>query len=432
MRLGFILAGLCVLLFFASLAYYGNKRSTYLLFVAYFLAFADLWVTPSFLGNLSVFDFVTLVSAGLFFKDISSVTRGNRFYVFAFVLFFFVMLFGSIASEFVSWSLIHIPPILTPFLYAALLMRELRENDMFLYRIISALKTSALIGVFFVLMQMLVGVGFTHYDSLNTNVLDTSGTRYPGFFMDAQVNGVFMSMTGFLFLINYTAPSKPLFKNYWQFALLAGAAVMAGSRSPLLGFAAGIVFLILFVGGRFRISFLIFAILAAVTVFLFSDNIVVFKRFGQVSDSLDFRASLWADAWRIYHKEYLLGIGVENYQQYITLHSQDQFLMLDNDEIAYLIQPENGYLKWLVEFGLFGTSLLFIMILSPMLRVIYNLINGHKIVLLFFFIAPVLAWFVSFTSLYTLYDKRIVLLLVTYLVILATYPFDISMQHEND
>ncbi|MFZ1529825.1 MAG: O-antigen ligase family protein [Ferruginibacter sp.] len=432
MRLGFILAGLGVLLFFASLAYYGNKRSTYLLFVIYFLPFVDLWVTPSSLGNLSVFDFITFVSAAIFFKDISSVTRGNRFYVFVFVLFFLLMLFGSIASEFVSWSLIHIPPILTPFIYAALLMRELRENDLFLHRLIAALKTTALVGVFFVLMQMLVGVGFTHYDTLNTNVLDSSGTRYPGFFMDAQVNGVFMSMTGFLFLINFSDPSKPVFKNYWQFGLLVGAAVMAGSRSPLMGFAAGIVFLILFVGGRFRPTFLVFAIIAAMLIFLFSDNIIVFKRFGQVSDSLDFRASLWADAWRIYYKEYVLGIGVENYQQYITLHSQDQFLMLDNDEIAYLMQPENGYLKWLVEFGLFGTSLLFIMILAPMLRVIYNFVNGHKIVLLFFFIAPIVAWFISFTSLYTLYDKRIVILLVTYLVILATYPFDITMQHQHD
>ena len=96
------------------------------------------------------------------------------------------------------------------------------------------------------------------------------------------------------------------------------------------------------------------------------------------------------------------------------------------------MQPENGYLKWLVEFGLFGTSLLFIMILAPVFRVVYNFVNGYKIVLLFFFMAPVVAWFVSFTSLYTLYDKRIVILLVTYLVILATYPFDINMKKEND
>lgn len=432
MKPGLILAGAGVMLFIGSLFYFGNKRSTYLLFIAYFLPFADLWVTPSSLGNLSVFDFASLAAVFLFFKDMISLTKGNMFYVVAFILFFLLMILGSIASEFVGWSLIHIPPVTTPFIFAALLMRELRENNLFLYQLINALKTSVWVGVFFMVMQMLVGVGFTHYDSLNTNVLDTSGTRYPGFFMDAQVNGIFMSMASFLFLINPEDPSKPLFKNYWQFVVIIAAAVMAGSRSPLLGLAAGILFLVMFVGGKFRPAFLLFGLLAAAGFFLFSSNIIVFQRFGQVNDSLDFRASLWADAWRIFDKEYMLGIGVENYQQYIMLHSQDQFLVLDNDEIAYLMQPENGYLKWLVEFGLFGTILLFAMILAPVFKVIYNFINGHKIVLLFFFIAPVLAWLVSFTSLYTLYDKRIVILLLSYLVILATYPTDIILQQEDD
>ncbi len=430
MRLGIILSVLGMSLFFASILFIGNKRSTYLLFVSYFLPFIDLWITPSTLGNLSVFDGVTIVSVVLFFRDLISLNRGNKIYVLYSLLFLLLILLGSLSSEFKVWSLFHIPPIVTPFIFAALLLRELKENPFFISRLISALKTSAWVGIFFMAMQLLIGIGFTAYENLNPNVINGSGFRYPGFFMDTQVNGSFMAMIAPLFLVNLYKPSSPTFKNYYQFAIMLLAVLLAGSRSPLIGLGAAIVFLTLFVGGKFRPVFLIFTIVAAGTATVLIDYIPIFQRFGELNDSLSFRASLWADAWKIFYKEYALGIGVENYQQYIMRYSQDQFLTLDDNEIAYLMQPENGYLKWLVEFGIFGTILLFLLILGPVLKVFIHYFNGKKVEVLFFFIAPIVTWLISFTSLYTLYDKRLLVLLIAFVTTLIAYPRGFVLEDE--
>ncbi|MFT3980247.1 MAG: O-antigen ligase family protein [Ferruginibacter sp.] len=431
MRLGFILAALGMLLFFASILFIGNKRSTYLLFIAFFFPFVDLWITPSSFGNLSVFDGVSLVAALLFFRDLVSLNKGNRFYVVTALIFLVLITISTLASEFKVWSLFHLPPVITPFIYAALLLREIKDDEGFLFKLIGALKIAAWVGVFFIVMQIVTRMGFTHYDGLNQNVIDGDGFRYPGFFMDAQVNGAYMAMISVLFLVNFYDPSNPRFKNYWQFAVMVIGVVLAGSRSPLLGLGAGIVFLTIFVGGNFRPVFLTILIICGVTGLLFADNIPVFKRFGELNDSLSFRASLWADAWKIFYKEYMLGIGTESYQQYVMRYSQDQFLLMDNDEIVYLLQPENGYLKWLVEFGLFGTILLFLMILAPPVKVLINFFKGKKIITQFFFITPLIIWLISFSSLYNLYDRRLVVLVVTYLVILAAYPTDFVFESEE-
>ena len=425
-----ILSGLGMFLFLASIFFIGNKRSTYLLVVAYFLPFVDLWITPSSFGNLSVFDGVTIVSVVLFFRDLISLNKGNKLYVLYSLLFLILVLLGSLSSEFRVWSLFHIPPIITPFIFAALLLRELKENPFFISKLITALKTSAWVGIFFIAMQLLFGIGFTQYENLNPNVINGAGFRYPGFFMDTQVNGSFMAMIAPLFLVNFYKPSSPAFKNYYQFAIMMLAVLLAGSRSPLLGLGAAIVFLTIFVGGNFRPVFLIFTILAVVMAFVFIDYIPIFKRFGELNDSLSFRASLWADAWKIFYKEYALGIGVENYQQYIMKYSQDQFLTLDDNEILYLMQPENGYLKWLVEFGIFGTILLFLLILAPVVNVFHHYFNGKKVEILFFFIAPIVSWLISFTSLYTLYDKRLLDLLIAYLSVLIAYPRGFVLEDE--
>jgi len=52
-------------------------------------------------------------------------------------------------------------------------------------------------------MQMIVGLRFTFYPDLNPNVTTDDGIRYPGFFMDSQMNSQFLGMLSFLFLINF-------------------------------------------------------------------------------------------------------------------------------------------------------------------------------------------------------------------------------------
>src|SRR5690606_8230056 len=98
---------------------------------------------------------------------------------------------------------------------------------------------------------------------------------------------------------------------------------------------------------------------------LIFENSPVFSRSGTFSEDLQFRQSIWSDAYNITKDNPYFGIGWGNYQNYIMRHKQDQYLIL-NDEILYFDQPENGYLKVLVELGFFGFAIFLLFIIKPL------------------------------------------------------------------
>ena len=209
------------------------------------------------------------------------------------------------------------------------------------------------------------------------------------------------------------------------------AVILAGSRSALLGFGAGLLILAIFVGGNFRLTAMVFGVLIGVVLLYFADSFVLFQRFSTLDDSLDFRASIWDGAYEIFKKNFSLGIGINNYQDYAKLHSQDQFLLIDNDEILFLDAPENGYLKLLTEFGFFGFITLFLLIISPLINVFYQFTMAKKVSVAFYFVAPIVCWFLSFTSLYTLSDSRIIIALCANLAFIIAYPINPLTKYED-
>jgi O-antigen ligase len=333
-----------------------------------------------------------------------------------------VLLFlGSLASEFAIKSIISILNVIPPFIFIRLLLKELSENKYFFEKFILQLKIACLVAIAFIFIQILVGVEFSFYKDLNQNVFDNGKIRYPGFFMDSQMSGLFLAMLGYLFLLNVKKANHPTIKNYLYFGFIIVAIILAGSRSAILGFGAGLLFLIIFVGGNFRTTALVYGILIGAVILYFADSFVLFKRFGGIDESINFRSSIWDGAYEIFKKNYVLGIGINNYQAYAKLHSQDQFLLVDNDEYMFLDSPENGYLTFLTEFGLFASIVLFLLILSPVINVFYHFIKGKKVTVSFFFIAPIVCWLLSFTSLYTLSDSRIIIVLCSYIAFNIAY-----------
>jgi O-antigen ligase len=342
-----------------------------------------------------------------------------------------LLFFGSMASQFPFQSIYGVLKAIPPFIFARSLIMELTKNEDFLSKIIMALKIACLTGVFFIVMQMTIGLDFTFYEALNSNVSGEGQLRYPGFFPDSQFSGVYLSMLSFLFLLNLKDPKKPTVVNYVSFGLVVLAIILAGSRSAMLGFGAGLFLLIVFVGGRFRITAILFGTAVAVVVGIFANSFVIFRRFGEMDDSISFRQTIWRGAYDIFKDNYLLGIGVSNYRAYVSLHAQDQFLMLENEQLVYLDQPENGYLKLLVEFGLLGFITLFAIVLGPIIKLFITFLQGRKKVISgFFFVAPLICLFLSFSSLYTLSDSRIVILLCCFVAFLITYPSDYQPAHE--
>lgn len=432
MSIAIVLTGLSVVLFFIYFFYTGAKRSAYLIFILAFFPIMDSWVTPAAYGPLSLFHFLTYFSLIFFYKDFFNIPAKKTLYVILFLIFITLVTLSSLASEFPVNSLFAMLTIIPPFIYARLLICELKENPAFIKKIVQLLRIAGLIAIGFIVAQMIFGLKFTFYEVLNQNVMEGGKIRYPSFFPDSQFSGLFLAMCSFAFLVNFGNLKKPTVKNYILFGLMALATMIAGSRSGLLGLVAGLVFLVFFVGGNFRIITALFAVAGTIALLLFSDSLTVLQRFNNVDDSISFRASIWDGAYEIFKKNYVLGIGMSNYQNHVMLHSQDQYLVLDDNQIMFLSFPENGYLKILPEWGLPACFFFFAIILNPIIKLVYNLVKGYRVVIGFFFVAPVITWLLSFSTLYTLQDSRIVILLCTFLATVVVFPKDLKLNLKDD
>ncbi len=406
------LLGFVIYFFFKN----GNARS-YLLYVAYLLPLMSQKLVPFDFGGLTVFDIISLSTLFLAPKAIFRQLDFLNYYFVLFVLFLAVLVISSIASDFPSRALFSLLTTVTPFIYARLLMLEIINDTGFIKELFGGLKFAGYTALAFILIQVAFGNGFTFYDTLNQNVTDSDSQRYPGYFMDSQINGIFLAMLSFVCLLNFKNIGKITSTQLILFTFIIAGVILAGSRSAIIGFGAALVFLIIFLRGDLRYYILRFAVLGATLLFFVSGTISTFKRFKQIDNSYDFRANIWEGAVDIFQDHPVLGIGMNNYQDYVKLHAQDQSLMLDNNEILYLDAPENGYLKLLTEWGIIAFSILMLIIITPVFRMFLHYFRGYDVRIATLFVAPILCCFLSFMSVYTLSDNRVVLVLTTALVL---------------
>jgi len=425
------LAGFTLFLFFLFFIWNKYTRASYLLFIVYFCPLMSLGVTPEAFGGLTVFDALCYFGFVFFFKDFIIISGKNRIYISLFCILIFILLIGSLHSDFVQHSLISMLSVFPIFIYARLLTKELASNPDLRNKLIRGFKLSFWIAATFIAMQILIGLKFTFYKDLNPNITTSDGTRYPGFFADAQVNAQYLGMLSFLFLINFKNIKKPALVNFVLFSLVLTTLFYSGGRSAFLGLGAGLFFLLLFFGWRLK-YFIIFSALAFVAVIPFlKDSFVLFQRLDSFDDSYQFRAYIWKEAYEIFTNHQVLGIGFGNYKNYVERYSADQYYVLADGGILMLDQPENGYLKVLTEAGFFGFIISLLLIIIPIAKAVYFHFTLKKNYLILLFTASIICWLVSFNSLYTLTDRRIVILLVSLICFLIKGYSNRTIQYEQ-
>lgn len=429
MKLTYILAFATVLVFILLFLFSKAPRRFYILFVFFFFPLIDLPITPPNWGSLKVFDGISYVAFFVLIKDFRWSGKQANVYWTLFCLLIIVMIVGSIQSDYVNNSLISILNIFPIFIYSKTLLTECSENELFEKKLIQYLKYTAIFSMIFLIIQIFVGLHFTFYSDLNKNTQDTNGFRYTGYFQDPQKFGQFLAMASFLFLINDEQIKKPRLKNYFFFILIVMGLVATGGRSAFIGLFGGMFLLFWVLDSQFKKNLIIAFLLGGILVAIFSNSLVILNRSKTISNDLSYRASLWEEAFNIYKNHPLWGIGFGNFKKNAISHS-DNFYITPENEVIFFDQPESGYWKLLTETGTFGFTIFLLFIIIPIFSRCRNYIKGNSDLKIFFFIAALLSWLVSFTSLYSLSDKRILIVVIS-LVCLLIFAKKNSLIYET-
>ena len=426
-KLIFILPVLTIIIFIVNIIYRGNTIQSFLLFVLAFLPLMDLKITLEAWGGFKIFDAVCFYAIVFLFKDFitSRLTKRSNFFLFLFVSLAIIIVLGGIASEFPSKTYLNLIKVLPIFIFSRFLIIECVNNNTFHFKVVKALKISYLFALVFIALQMVIGLKFTFYPGLSINTVDPvfHVVRYPGFFFDSQANGQYMAMGSFLFLFRTKDESwNAKIKNYIFFALAIIGIVVAGSRSALGGFGIGLLIVIFSAGKRYFLYGSLAVTIGLIIYFVFLPNAGIFERSKNLNEDYLFRKNIWNEAFEISKKHPLLGIGSGNYQNYVMRHSQDQYLEIEDGKLVYFDQPENGYLKILVELGYIGFAIFVLFIIVPLLEgFIYKARNFFDYNVIFF-IASLISWLVAFNTVYSIYDYRILIMVACAVVLISTYP----------
>lgn len=153
-------------------------------------------------------------------------------------------------------------------------------------------------------------------------------------------------------------------------------------------------------------------IVGAITFLILAPQLDIFNRSKNLSDDFLFRESIWEETIDIVKENPFLGIGIGNFENYTTKYNQNLYLEIETGEILFFDQPENGYLKILVEHGVLVFAIFLLFLLLPLTK---NLISyRHKenqwVV---FIMASFVSWLVSFSTVYSISDYRLLIVVGT-------------------
>lgn len=208
----------------------------------------------------------------------------------------------------------------------------------------------------FALIQTLIDPSFSLYYSVWNKE-----ERMSFCFRDPQVAGCAIA-TFMILLFNLFLSSNKL-KYLMLFVLLFPAGCLTGSKTFLIGVCLALALSIIrskFSTRNFIIvTFFIFALL--LTNRLFS-QLPVLQRMAEMDSSFEERAgTYWFGAWGIYLKNPIFGIGPGSFSSYVEKYDLPMIHIIDG-EFVYASQPENGYLLWLDEYGVFSLGLIALLI----------------------------------------------------------------------
>lgn len=397
-------------------------RRNYLLFILFAFPLIDLNILPASMGGFTVFDFLTYST---FFLLIFSETKAESspneilYSVLVFILLI-LLLIGSLSSEFVFNSLLELIKLSGVVIFIYLLYKECLDDRFFYLKIIRYLKIAGIFSLIFLICQQVFGLKITLYNfAPNVSQLDTM-IRYPSFFVDPQQFAQFLAMISFLFLLHVPFEKKvEKYLNKAMFLLILAAIFTTGVRAALLGVATGFLITLLF-GKKQKFISIYFTIFFLVISYFFSSYFVLFNRNIDSAAMAGIRMEYWSKAIDIFKQNPYLGIGIGNYQSFVSIHDHTQVWDYFG-EIEYISHPESGYLKLLVEYGIFAFIIGTFFLISPLsksLRILTRQTDHHPTLL--FVTSSIFTWLVAFGTVYSFADVRIVVLLIFLISIIIT------------
>lgn len=417
---------ICTLVCFFITIFRSNNPRSYLLVVIYLFPFMSFPVTKESMGGFKVFDLLAFFSFFYFLRYFFAKGSFDKkhLYLLLFSALAVIGFLGGFNSEFKSNALLNLVKIFPAFIFARFMLLNLQDPQFF-DKIAKAIRLTLIVALSFFLLQLIIGLKFTFYPSLNPNTADATRNilRYPGYFYDSQAAGQFFAMGSFLMLYCLSVSRNNATK-LLELVLFAGccaAMLLAGSRSAYFGFFVGVLLLVIMSVKRQPVILLLSVALGVFIYIFVPGDSGALSRFKDFNGDLQFRESLWKEAFEISKENALLGIGSGNYQPYVKAHYPNQYLEL-NGEIVYFDQPENGYLNILVEFGFIGFTIIIIMLTTPLLSAIKKYFFNEIDFKILFIAAALASWLVAFYSVYSIFDNRILLFVVTIVSLLVTYP----------
>ncbi|WCT10723.1 O-antigen ligase family protein [Mucilaginibacter jinjuensis] len=424
-----IIPGITLLLFVLNIFYRGNNVQSCLIFILSLLPLMDMKITPEAFGGFKTFDAICFYSFIFLFKDFITINlkSRNNIYFFLFILLGIIILLGGLSSEFPGKTWLSLIKALPIFIFARFFMTECYKDTSFFLKAIKALKVGYVAAIIFLLIQRIVGLKFTFYPGLSPNTFDPifNLTRYPGIFYDAQAHGQFLAMGSFLFLyIEKGASRRNVILNYTFFVLCIVGINMAGSRAAFGGLALGLMVVFFMAAKNYRIYGLVFMVLGYLAFSLISIHTGVFDRAKNLSDDLTFRQNIWKEAFDISKQHPYLGIGDNNYQSFVIRHNQDQYLEIEDGQLVYFDQPENGYLKIMVELGFIGFGLFVLLLLIPLIKGLLLFIENVYDKRVTFFMASLISFLVAFNTVYSIFDNRLLIMVASMVVLIVAYPIN--------
>jgi O-antigen ligase len=401
-----------------------DKVERYLQSVLVTFILMDFAIPPGGLG-IKLFDALTLILLPFFLKStyFKSIKFSQKIKISIFFLLV-ILVVGSYNSIDTVLSYIRLWQQINFFIFFLIFCSyiNVRQN---LFKIKNYIVISIFSCLIFTAIQVLLGVKFTLYSYLNSNVTN-QGLRFPGPFHDPQKFAQYLAMAAFLFFA-YSTVYRKMSKRYLIYGGIATLTILVtGSRAALFGLTIGLAFFSIVQAFKTRKLINVFMVgTIGIATFIFSENILVFKRLETSQSDLAYRVLIWTRAYDFFMDNPMSGIGAGSYQAFSEKHSPDDFWLV-NDEKIYFDHPESGFLLWLVEYGIIGFSFLafaILYLLNPFKR-INKKVQNFKLIT--FLEAGILSWVISFITVYSLGDKRIGIILIILISYLYIHKFNLQ------
>ncbi|WP_282117767.1 O-antigen ligase family protein [Maribacter aquivivus] len=423
--LQYVLA-LLTILFFMVLIFRKPTVKTYVLYILIVLPLIDSKILPLAYGFVRVFDVITLVALILFYKDIFTFNLSNNTrwgLLILTICFWTFTLLSNFYSEFGFGNYYLLYQLFSVFIYTRLIIVYCNQNWENRYKVVQAFKTGFTIALIFMALQIVFGLD-VRITGLGPNVYSESTglIRYPGVFGESQYNSQFLAMGSFIFLVlkpNISLNNKLL--NYLGFITAVIFIFFAGGRSALGGFIVGLLILFFMLKPRFKVIGIFAGIIMITFYLMVSPKSGVFSRADNLGDDLEFRQEIWSETYTIIKEHPILGIGFGNFKPYISKYHQELYLEITPGEFTYFNQPENGYLKILVEQGIIAFSIFVWFIIIAISRVIWYLIQKTIEKNSIYFLSALTAWLVAFNTVYSLLDYRLLTMVGFFITMMIMY-----------